>query len=92
MERAGSLRLGYGAVAQAFGCALVNWLADVCWLICAMFALGVPVPWARILVAWTAGSGAVSFSPASTCSLIRRAGGGEAMRRVMTGCLPKTPA
>lgn len=63
LERAGSLRLGYGAVALAFGCALVNWLADVCCLVCAMFALGVPVPWARILVAWTAASGAASFSP-----------------------------
>ena len=59
LERAGSLRLGYGAVAQACGC----WLADVCCLVCAMFALGVPVPWTKILVAWTAASGAASFSP-----------------------------
>jgi uncharacterized membrane protein YbhN (UPF0104 family) len=42
LERAGSLRLGYRAVAQAFGCALANWLADVCCLVCAMFALGCP--------------------------------------------------
>ena len=63
LQRAGSLRLGYGTVALAFGYALVNWLADVCCLVCAMFALGVPVPWTKILVAWTAASGAASFSP-----------------------------
>jgi hypothetical protein len=28
-----------------------------------MFALGVPVPWSKILVAWTAGAGAASLSP-----------------------------
>jgi hypothetical protein len=55
LERAGSLRLGSWAVAQAFGCALANWLADVCCLVCAMFALGVLVPWAKILVAWPRG-------------------------------------
>jgi uncharacterized membrane protein YbhN (UPF0104 family) len=63
LERAGSLRLGYGAAALAFGCALVNWLADVGCLVCVMFALGVPVPWSKILVAWTAGAGAASLSP-----------------------------
>jgi hypothetical protein len=28
-----------------------------------MFALGIPVPWAKILVVWSAGSGAASLSP-----------------------------
>jgi len=63
LERAGDLRLASPALGQAFACALANWAADVCCLICAMFALGIPVPWAKILVVWTAGSGAASLSP-----------------------------
>ena len=63
LERAGDLRLANRALGQAFVCALVNWAADVCCLICAMFALGVPVPWTKILLVWSAGSGAASLSP-----------------------------
>lgn len=63
LERAGDLRLANWALGQAFVCALANWAADACCLICAMFALGVPVPWAKILVVWSAGSGAASLSP-----------------------------
>jgi hypothetical protein len=63
LERAGDLRLANRALGQAFACALANWAADVCCLICAMFALGIPVPWAKILVVWSAGSGAASLSP-----------------------------
>ena len=64
LDRAGDLRLANRALGQAFACALANWAADVCCLICAMFALGVPVPWTKILVVWSAGSGAASLSPA----------------------------
>jgi uncharacterized membrane protein YbhN (UPF0104 family) len=63
LERAGDLRLANRALAQAFACALANWAADVGCLICAMCALGVPVPWAKILVVWSAGAGAASLSP-----------------------------
>jgi uncharacterized membrane protein YbhN (UPF0104 family) len=63
LERAGGLRLGYRALGQAFGCAMANWAADAGCLVCAMFALGVPVPWAKILVVWSAGAGAASLSP-----------------------------
>ena len=63
LERAGDLRLGYRALGQALACALANWAADVFCLICAMFALGIPVPWAKILVVWSAGAGAASLSP-----------------------------
>jgi putative heme transporter len=64
LERAGGLRLGYRALGQAFAWALVNWAADVCCLICAIVALGIPVPWTKILVVWSAGVGAASLSPA----------------------------
>jgi putative heme transporter len=63
LERAGDLRLANRALGQAFACALANWAADVCCLICAIFALGVPVPWTKILVVWSAGAGAASLSP-----------------------------
>jgi putative heme transporter len=63
LERAGELRLGYLALAQAFGCALANWVADVCCLLCALHAVGADVPAAKILLVWTAGAGAASLSP-----------------------------
>lgn len=56
------MRLGYQTAAGAFGWALANWVADVACL-CAIKAVGEPVPWAAILVIWTAGVGAASFSP-----------------------------
>ncbi len=62
-DRAGTLRLGYRTSAEAFGWALVNWLADVACLVCAIKAVGEPVPWAAILIIWTAGVSAASFSP-----------------------------
>lgn len=59
----GALRLGYRTAGGAFGWALVNWVADVACLVCAIKAVGEPVPWAAILIVWTAGIGAASFSP-----------------------------
>jgi putative heme transporter len=63
LERVGALRLGYAAAGRAFGWALVNWIADVACLICAIKAAGEPVPWAAVLLIWSAGAGAASFSP-----------------------------
>ena len=57
------LHLGYRAAAGALGWALVNWIADVACLVCAIKAVGEPVPWTAILIIWTAGIGAASFSP-----------------------------
>jgi putative heme transporter len=59
----GALHLGYRTAAWAFGWALVNWIADVACLVCAIKAVGEPVPRTAILVVWTAGVGAASFSP-----------------------------
>jgi putative heme transporter len=58
-----ALHLKYRTAAGAFGWALVNWIADVACLVCAIKAVGEPVPWAGILIIWTAGIGAASFSP-----------------------------
>jgi putative heme transporter len=63
LDRVGALRLGYRTAAAAFGWALVNWIADVVCLVCAIKAVGEPVPWAAIRIVWTAGVGAASFSP-----------------------------
>jgi uncharacterized protein (TIRG00374 family) len=63
LELAGELRLGYRGIALALACALTNWAADVGCLTCALYAVGVPVPWAKILLVWSAGAGAASFSP-----------------------------
>ncbi len=63
LNQVGELRLGYFTAGRAFAWALVNWLADVACLVCAIAALGEPVPWAAILIIWTAGAGAVSFTP-----------------------------
>jgi uncharacterized membrane protein YbhN (UPF0104 family) len=63
LDRVAALRLGYWTATGAFGWALLNWVADVACLVCAIKAVGEPVPWAAILVIWTAGVGAASFSP-----------------------------
>ena len=59
----GALHLGYRAVAGAFGWALVSWIAGAACLVCAIKAVGEPVPWAAVLIIWTAGIGAASLSP-----------------------------
>jgi uncharacterized protein (TIRG00374 family) len=63
LERVGSLRLGAAALATAFLWALVNWFADAAVLVLTVRAVGVGVPWHRILLVWSAGIGAGSFSP-----------------------------
>jgi putative heme transporter len=63
LDRVAALHLGYGTAAGAFGWALVNWIADVACLVCAIKAVAEPIPWAAILIVWTAGIGAASFSP-----------------------------
>lgn len=54
LDRVGALRLGYRTAAGTFGWALVNWIADVACLVCAIKAVGEPVPWTAILIIWTA--------------------------------------
>ena len=63
LDRVSALRLRYVTAGQAFGWALLNWVADVACLVCAIKAVGQPVPWATILVIWSAGVGAAAFTP-----------------------------
>jgi uncharacterized protein (TIRG00374 family) len=63
LDTIGGLRLGWRSGAVAFAAALVNWLTDVACLVCALKAAGASVPWSAILIVWTAGAGAASFSP-----------------------------
>lgn len=63
LAQAGALRLDGRTTATAAGCALAKWAADVCCLICALYALHVPAPWAAILGIWSAGAAAYTLSP-----------------------------
>ena len=68
LDTIGGLRLGWRTGTVAFTAALVNWLTDVACLICALKAAGGGVPWSAILIVWTAGAGAASFSPSPAAS------------------------
>lgn len=63
LARLGAFNLSRAALASAFGWALANWAADTACLAAAIAAIGVPVPWRALLLAWGAGSAAASFSP-----------------------------
>jgi putative heme transporter len=63
MERLSLFRLGPGTVGLAFAWGIGNWAADACCLILAVRAMGLPIPWGGVLLAWSAGQGAASFSP-----------------------------
>jgi putative heme transporter len=63
LERLGSFNLGLATIGSAFGWALINWVADVACLAAAIAAIGVAVPWGKLLLIWSAGAAAASFSP-----------------------------
>ncbi|HEY6314841.1 MAG TPA: lysylphosphatidylglycerol synthase transmembrane domain-containing protein [Streptosporangiaceae bacterium] len=63
LRRLGSFHLGPLATAAVFGYALVNWAADAACLAAAIAAIGVAVPWDKLLLVWSAGTAAASFSP-----------------------------
>jgi len=63
LDRLSLFRLGPATVGLAFTWGLLNWAADACCLILSVRAIGVPVPWDGVLLAWSAGQGAASFSP-----------------------------
>lgn len=46
-----------------FHVGVLNWIADAACLVLAIKAIGVAVPWHRVLLVWSAGIGAGSFSP-----------------------------
>jgi putative heme transporter len=63
LERLGSFNLGLPATAAALTWALVNWAADAACLAAVIAAIGVAVPWDRLLLAWSAGAASASLSP-----------------------------
>jgi putative heme transporter len=63
LDRLGSFNLGLAVIGSAFGWALVNWAADVACLGAAIAAIGVPVPWDKLLLIWSVGAAAANFSP-----------------------------
>jgi putative heme transporter len=63
MERLGAFSLSLPSIMAAFVYALVNRAADVLCLAAAIAAVGGPVPWDKLLLIWSAGQAAASFSP-----------------------------
>jgi len=63
VERVGDLHLSASAVLLSFSWALLNWIADAACLVLAIKAVGAPIPWSSILLVWSAGTGARTFSP-----------------------------
>lgn len=63
LERLGSFGLSFPVITVSFGYALVNWVTDVLCLAAAITAIGTGVPWDRLLLVWSAGAAAASFSP-----------------------------
>jgi putative heme transporter len=56
LQRLASIRLGWLSYAEVFGLAVANWLFDCACLACAIRAVGQPVPWQGLLVAYGAGA------------------------------------
>jgi putative heme transporter len=64
LERLATIRLGWQRYAEVFGLAVANWLFDCACLACAIKAVGQPVPWHGLLLAY--GAGAVAGSTGVT--------------------------
>jgi putative heme transporter len=63
LERFGAFSPSLSSILAAFACALVNWAADIVCLAAAIAAIGSPVPWGKLVLAWSAGQAAASLSP-----------------------------
>lgn len=64
LERLATIRLGWLSYAKVFGLAVANWLFDCGCLACAIKAVGQPVPWHGLLLAY--GAGAIAGSTGVT--------------------------
>jgi len=63
VERVSGVHLSVAATGSGLMWALLNWIADALCLILAIKAVGAVVPWHHVLLVWSAGIGARSFSP-----------------------------
>jgi uncharacterized membrane protein YbhN (UPF0104 family) len=61
MARVVELRLRGRSWAFVLFLATMNWVADIACLALAIVAVGSPVPWSRLILAWSVGVGAGSF-------------------------------
>jgi uncharacterized membrane protein YbhN (UPF0104 family) len=61
--RIGSLELSTWSVGYLLACGLINWAADTLCLAAAIAATGLPIPWDKLVLAWSAGAGASTLSP-----------------------------
>ena len=64
LERLATIHLGWLSYAKVFGLAVANWLFDCACLACAIKAVGQPVPWHGLLLAY--GAGAIAGSTGVT--------------------------
>ena len=64
LERLATIHLGWVSYAKVFGLAVANWLFDCACLACAIKAVGQPVPWHGLLLAY--GAGAIAGSTGVT--------------------------
>jgi uncharacterized membrane protein YbhN (UPF0104 family) len=64
LQRLATIRLGWLSYAKVFGLAVANWLFDCACLACAIKAVGQPVPWHGLLLAY--GAGAIAGSTGVT--------------------------
>jgi putative heme transporter len=63
LEQLGAFSLSVPSIMAAFGYALVNWAGDILCLAAAIAAIGSAVPWDKLVLVWSAGQAAGSFSP-----------------------------
>jgi uncharacterized membrane protein YbhN (UPF0104 family) len=63
LEQLGGYRLSVPSIMAALVYAVVNWAADLLCLAAAIAAVGSAVPWDKLVLAWSAGQAAGSFSP-----------------------------
>jgi uncharacterized protein (TIRG00374 family) len=61
IERVQGLHLRVRGWAFVFWLATVNWVADIACLAVSIMAVGSPVPWSALVLAWSVGVGAASF-------------------------------
>jgi uncharacterized protein (TIRG00374 family) len=61
IERVEGLHLRGRGWAFVFWLATVNWVADIACLAVSIMAVGSPVPWSALILAWSVGVGAASF-------------------------------
>ena len=61
VDQVAGLRLSPRRAVQVGAFAMLNWSGDVACLVFTLMAIGAPVPWHGILLAWAAGAGASSL-------------------------------